>query len=58
MTRSYSALLLETNDEEGQIQVLSAAVEVVIAFLNRTQHVFGLFSVLVCLLVLIAFYIE
>jgi hypothetical protein len=28
---SYSVLLLENKDEEGQIQVLSAAVEVVIA---------------------------
>lgn len=36
---SYSVLLLENKDEEGQIQVLSAAIEVVLASWKITQDV-------------------
>jgi len=41
---SYSVLLLEAKDEEGQIQVLSAAVEVVIAVLYKMSLSLSFFS--------------
>lgn len=43
-------LLLETKDEEGQIQALSAAVEVVIAFLIKNLKMSPSLPLLFCLL--------